>query len=173
MTIWSRKAPIAHEIAGVSKRPFDHSMVARSVIDPEFVWIEFVVDADAQEIVGDAGIEAHCGRRTQRRRWDGRDRSQIEVEVLDLGGPIAGHATFDAAAGRPAPLCVVAADDGVDRGAIAVEPQDRAGRHHLPDPPAPPNIRPGLRPDRDTRPRAQRCRPLDVLPLSRSVTLPT
>jgi len=24
MTIWSRKAPIAHEIAGVSERPFDH-----------------------------------------------------------------------------------------------------------------------------------------------------
>src|SRR6516165_3097402 len=81
-------------------------MAVRSVIDPYVGCIEFVVGADAQEIVGDAGIEGHRGRRIQCRRRNGRDRSQIEIEVFDLGGPIAGHAAFDAAADRPAP-CVL------------------------------------------------------------------
>ena len=39
--------------------------------------IEFVVDADAQDVVGDAGIEGDRGRRTRRWRWDGRDRPQV------------------------------------------------------------------------------------------------
>jgi hypothetical protein len=59
-------------------------------VRPEFVRIELVVDADAQEVVGDAGVECRRGCRERCRRWDGPDRSQIEVEVLDLGGPIAG-----------------------------------------------------------------------------------
>src|SRR6516165_2014715 len=83
----------------------------RSVIGPYAGRIEFVVDADAQEIVGDPGIEGHRGRRPRRWRWNGRDHPQIEVEVLDLGGPIAGQTAFDAAADRPAPFRVVAADD--------------------------------------------------------------
>jgi hypothetical protein len=45
-------------------------MAVRSVIDPHFVQIEFVVDADAQEIVGDAGIEGR-GPRIRGRRCDG------------------------------------------------------------------------------------------------------
>src|SRR5262245_16284393 len=85
----------------VTIRPSRRRRSLHSVIDPYVVRIEFVVDADAQEIVGDAGIEGDRGRRTRRWRWNGRGRSQIEVEVLDLGGPIAGHAAFDAAAGRP------------------------------------------------------------------------
>src|SRR5262249_46243421 len=76
----------------------------RSVMVHNVVRIELVVDADAQDVVGDAGIEGDCGRRTQRRRGNDRDRSQIEVEVFDLGGPIAGQTAFDAAADRQARL---------------------------------------------------------------------
>jgi hypothetical protein len=43
-----------HEIVGVSERSFDRQMAIRSVIDRYFVQIEFVVDADAQDL-GDAG----------------------------------------------------------------------------------------------------------------------
>src|SRR6516165_5201475 len=61
----------------VAERSFDHPMVVRSVIEPQVVRIEFVVDADAQEVVGDAGIEGDRGRRTRRWRWNGRDRPQV------------------------------------------------------------------------------------------------
>jgi hypothetical protein len=52
----------------------------RSLIGPNCVArIELVVDANAQDVVGDAGIESDRGRRIRYWRWNGRDRSQIEV----------------------------------------------------------------------------------------------
>ena len=138
-------------------------MAVRSVIDPYVGCIEFVVGADAQDVVGDAGIEGHRGRRIQCRRWDGRDCSQIEVEVFDLGGPIAGQPAFDAAADRPARLGVVAADDRVDGITGAVKAEDRAGSHHLADRKATGNIRNGIRRDGDAEPRAQGREPFELL----------
>jgi hypothetical protein len=50
-------------------------MVVPSVIAPDVVWIELVVDADAQDLVGDAGIEG-SGPRIRGRRCDGEDRAK-------------------------------------------------------------------------------------------------
>src|SRR5262249_17008643 len=103
------------------------------------------------------------GRRVRCRRRDGRDGSQIEIEILDLGGPIAGQTTLEAAAGGPARLGVVAADDGVDRVAVAVEAEDRAGGHHLADRDAARDVSDGIRGDGYAEPRAQRCEPFELL----------
>ena len=64
--------PIAHGTVGVSERSIDRQMAIRSVIDSYFVQIELVVDADAQNVVGDAGIEGR-GPRIRGRRCDGED----------------------------------------------------------------------------------------------------
>ena len=58
---------------------------------------------------------------------------EIEVQIFELGGPIAGEAALDAAADGPARLGVVAADDGVDGIAVAVETEHGTGGHDLPD----------------------------------------
>src|SRR5215831_4110366 len=137
----------------------------RSVIGPYVSRIEFIVDADAQDFVGDAGIEGHRGRRIQCWRRDDRDRSQIEVEVFDFGGPIAGQTAFDAAADRQARLGVVAADDGDDRVAGAVKPQDRAGGHHFAHRQAAGDVSNCIRRRDDAEPAAQRCEPFELLTL--------
>src|SRR5262245_578230 len=131
----------------------------------DFVCIEFVVDAGSHDVVGDAGIEGQRSRRVRCWRWDGRNRSQIEIEVLDLGGPIADQTTFEAAADGPARLGVVAADDCVDRVAVAVEPEDRAGGHHFAHRHAAGDISNGIRRRDHAEPRAQGCEPFELLTL--------
>jgi hypothetical protein len=96
-------------------------------IAPDVVRIEFVIEIDAQDVVRDARIECHRSCRIRCRRRDSRYRSQIEVEVLDFGGPFADEATFDAATERPARVGIVAADDRDDRIAVGVKAEDRAG----------------------------------------------
>src|SRR5262249_24685178 len=146
-------------------RPSRRRRNLRSVIGPYVGRIEFVVDAGTQDVLGDVGIEGDRGRRTRRRRWDGRDRSQIEVEVLDLGGPIAGQTAFDSAADRPARLGVVAADDRIDRIAVAVEPEDRAGGHHFAHRQPAGDVSNGIRRRDDAEPAAQGCEPFQLLTL--------
>src|SRR5262249_18873508 len=68
-------------------------------------------------------------------------------------------------AGRPARLGVVAADDGVDRVAVAVEAEERAGRHHLADRDAGRDVSDGIRGDGYAEPRAQRREPFELLAL--------
>jgi hypothetical protein len=70
MTIGSQVRRSCRDRGRFPQVSFDHQMAVRSVIDPHFVQIEFVVDADAQEIVGDAGIEGR-GPRIRGRRCDG------------------------------------------------------------------------------------------------------
>src|SRR5262249_37430701 len=60
---------------------------------------------------------------------------------------------------------VVAADDGVDGVAIAVEAEDRAGGHHLADRDPARDISDGIRRDGDAKPRAQGREPFELLAL--------
>src|ERR1700750_427972 len=69
-----------------------------SLVEPSYVGIELVVDADAQGVVGHAGAEGDRRGRGQWGRRNGRDRSKVEIEVLDLAGPVIGDPSFDATA---------------------------------------------------------------------------
>jgi hypothetical protein len=57
----------------------------------------------------------------------------------------------------------VAADDGVDRVALAVEAEDRARSHDFADREPARDIGDGIRRDGETQPAAQRCKPLELL----------
>jgi hypothetical protein len=71
---------------------------AESVKRPDLVRIEFVVEAHACDLVGDAGIEVdRKRRRVQRIGGGGRYSFEIEIEVLDLAGGSPG--SQDCAAG--------------------------------------------------------------------------
>src|SRR5262249_11906024 len=132
----------------------------RSVMVHNVVRIELVVDAGAQEFAVVAEMKGACGRPPRRRGGNDRDLSQTEVEVFDLGGPIAGQTAFDPAADRQARLGVVTADDGVDRLAIAVEPEDRAGGHHFAHRQAAGDVSKGIRRRADPAPAAPSGKPL-------------
>src|SRR3977135_2098580 len=108
----------------VSDQYFEQSIPGH---DPSIL-IELVVDAGAHDVVGDARVERGRDGRIHVRRdgWAGRDRSQIHVEIFELAGPIADQLRFDADARGPAGLGLVLADDGVDRIARAVEPEEGA-----------------------------------------------
>src|SRR5262249_61072468 len=80
-----------------------------SLIGPDFIWIEFVIDAHAHDVVRDAGIEVDSKR--CRIRWQacgGRNLTEVQVKVFDLAGPIATQANFGGGAERRASLCRMA-----------------------------------------------------------------
>src|SRR5262249_41927126 len=58
----ARRYNVTYQVL-VTIRPSRRRRSLKSVIDPYVVPIEFVVDADAQDVLGDAGIEGHRGRR--------------------------------------------------------------------------------------------------------------
>ena len=78
--------------------------------------IELVVEAHPRDLGSNAGIEADRERRrVQRIGGRGRDAAEIEIEVLDLAGPIAAQANFGAGAHREAGLCRMAHEARGDR----------------------------------------------------------
>src|SRR5262249_42140247 len=67
----------------------------------------FVVQADAQDVVGDIGADP----RTDRRRGGESDlrveRAEVQIDVLDLARPIAGEARLKADANGPSGIAVM------------------------------------------------------------------
>src|SRR5271163_4840887 len=61
-----------------------------------------VVDADPQNVVGDVRIVAGghevAARRHHRGDEGSRDVAEVDIEVLDLGGPVAADHAFEAGA---------------------------------------------------------------------------
>src|SRR5262249_30918795 len=89
---------------------------SRTLVGPDVVQIEFVIDAHAHDMVRDAGIEVDSKR--CRIRWQargGRNLTEVQVKVFDLAGPIAAQANLGAGAERPAGLCCMAGELGGDR----------------------------------------------------------
>src|SRR5580700_6304700 len=63
---------------------------------------EFVVEADAHDIVGELGVPADYSAEVI--RYAATFRSQIEIKILSLPSPVARKRAFDAAAQGPAGL---------------------------------------------------------------------
>src|SRR5262249_8039024 len=102
------------------KGPPPALLLSKTLVDPDFVRIEFVIDAHTHDMVRDVGIEIDCKR--CRICWQTRgcrNRTEVQVKVFDLAGPIAGQTNLGAGAERPAGLCCVTSElgaDGVDAG---------------------------------------------------------
>jgi hypothetical protein len=98
----------------------DGRSLLKTLVGPDFIRIEFVIDAHAHDVVRDAGIEVDSKRcRISWQARGGRNLTEVQVKVFDLAGPIAAQANLGAAAERPAGLCCVAGElgaDGVDAG---------------------------------------------------------
>ena len=84
-------------------RLHEHTIRSRSVLgDDRALPVEFVVDAGPHDVVGEARIERdRNGGIRQDRRHD-RDRTEIDVEVFHLRGPIAGEMALESGADGPA-----------------------------------------------------------------------
>src|SRR5260221_449134 len=91
--------------------------------------------------------------------------SGVELQFVPSVHSAPGPARVRPAAYRQARLGVVAADDRVDRVAVAVESQDRAGGHHFAHRQAAGDVSNGVRRRDDTEPAAQGCEPFELLTL--------
>src|SRR5262249_16357377 len=95
-------------------------LLSKTLVGPDLVGIEFIIDAQTDDMVRDVGIEVDCKR--CRICWQPRGcqkRTEVQVKVFDLAGPIASQANLRAGTERPARLCCVTSElgaDGVDAG---------------------------------------------------------
>src|SRR6516165_9918065 len=104
----------------MNKRQCPPRLLSKTLVGPDFVRIEFVIDAHTHDMVRDVGTEIDCKR--CRICWQARgcrNRTEVQVKVFDLSGPIAAQTNLGAGTERPAGLCCVASElgaDGVDAG---------------------------------------------------------
>src|ERR1700745_2192273 len=76
-------------------------------------WIEFVVHAEPNEMLSHAGIEVDRDRcRVREQSCSGRDRAEVEIEILDLAGPVAAETDLRAGACGPAELRLLVEEGG-------------------------------------------------------------
>src|ERR1700694_4192084 len=88
---------------------------------------EPVVDANAQDVVRDPGFGANPnGRSVHQQHARAGILAEVHIEVLDLAGPVAAEAGFDARTDRPAGPGFVVAECNRAGQAIGTKTRDRA-----------------------------------------------
>src|SRR5947207_14553164 len=89
---------------------------------------EVIVDAGADDVVGDARIQrcTEADTSSGREHRSAADRAEVHIQIFDLGAPVAGEHRLDAATNGPAEAGIAARSRDRDRSAVrgeAGEPQ--------------------------------------------------